>query len=89
MYCVIDDLKTDVREAFIIKSDEWDAVSSQYSGYYIVERFDSAIEAQDFMTNWNEYVGCQDVVCSCCQDGCVMTAKEYAYWNGSCAYSSK
>lgn len=93
MYCVIDDMKTNVREAFVIKSDEWDAVSSQYSGYYIVERYETEDEAELEADLYNNYVEEPDVMppCNktCSIGGCCMSAKEYAQWNRQCAYCSK
>ena len=41
-YYVVNDMKSNTREAFVITENEWTEVSSNYSGYYIEKIFDSA-----------------------------------------------
>ena len=75
-YYVANDMKSNTRKAFVITENEWTEVSSNYSGYY----------AEKFCNDFNSYAGVPDEALSCCSDGCVMTACEYAMWNGQCAY---
>ena len=85
-YYVVNDMKSNTKEAFVITENEWAEVSSNYSGYYIEKIFDSASEAEKFCKDFNSYVDVPDEALSCCSNGCVMTACEYAMWNGQCAY---
>ena len=85
-YYVVNDMKSSTREAFVITENEWTEVSNNYSGYYIEKIFDSASEAEKFCKDFNSYVDVPDEALSCCSNGCVMTACEYAMWNGQCAY---
>lgn len=52
MYWVIDDLKTNQREAFICDEDELNNLS--YDGYYSVATFDTYAEAAEFCNSWND-----------------------------------
>ena len=88
-YYVISDMKLEYRDAFVCPEDEVDEKTSNYSGYVIVDTFDTAEEAEIFCTLYNNYDGEPDVKCSCCSNGCVMSAGEYAHWNGKCAYQGK
>ena len=88
-YYVISDMKLEYRDAFVCPEDEFDEKISNYSGYFIVDTFDTAEEAEIFCTHYNNYDGESDVKCSCCSNGCVMSAWEYAHWNDKCAYQGK
>lgn len=85
-YFVINDMKSNTREAFVCTEDEWDEISNNYSGYYIEKIFNSDSEAEKFCNDFNSYTDMPDEILSCCSDGCVMNAYEYARWNGKCAY---
>ena len=88
-YYVISDMKLEYRDAFVCLEDEFDEKISNYSGYFIVDTFDTAEEVEIFCTHYNNYDGEPDVKCSCCSNGCVMSAWEYAHWNDKCAYQGK
>ena len=88
-YYVISDMKLEYREAFVCPEDEVDEKISNYSGYFIVDTFDTAEEAESFCTHYNNYDGEPCVKCSCCSNGCVMSAWLYAHWNDKCAYQGE
>ena len=88
-YYVISDMKLEYRDAFVCPEDEFDEKISNYSGYFIVDTFDTAEEAESFCAHYNNYDGEPCVKCSCCSNGCVMSAWLYAHWNDKCAYQGK
>lgn len=85
-FYVIGDMKLDYRDTFVCIEDEVDEKMNNYSGYFIVKIFETAEEAEKFCKKYNNYDGEPDETLSCCSDGCVMKACEYARWNGKCAY---
>ena len=88
-YFVVNDMKSNTREAFVCTEDEWDEISNNYSGYYVEKIFNSDSEAEKFCNDFNSYTDMPDETLSCCSDGCVMKACEYAKWNGKCAYMNR
>lgn len=88
-YFVVNDMKSNTREAFVCTEDERKEISNNYSGYYIEEIFDSDSEAEKFCNDFNSYTDMPDEILSCCSDGCVMKYCEYARWNGKCAYMDR
>ena len=51
-YYVVNDMKSNTREAFVITENEWTEVSNNYSGYYIEKIFDSVSEAEKFCNDF-------------------------------------
>ena len=88
MYYILDDLYTNIREGFIVNEDE---LNSYPDRFVIIRIFDSEESANEFAEKYNAYELEDDekVRCSCCTEGCTMSAFEYAHWNGLCAYSGK
>ena len=86
---LVGDMKATCRDACVAESEEMlSEMESNYSGYYVVENLgDISIEEANILCQrYNDYIGEPDVECSCCSEGCIMSAFEYAHMTG-CAYS--
>lgn len=86
-YYVIDDERSNAREAFVTDEEKSDECLANYSGYYIVKEFEKEEDADKFCIAYNSYEGVPPVELSCCSNGCTVSAWDYAHWNGKCAYT--
>ena len=85
---LMNSLTSKTREGWIALT--YDEVSEALENglYYVVEDLgDISLDAAEkICRDFNDYVGEPDVECSCCSEGCTLSAFEYAYMTG-CAYS--
>ena len=87
---LIRDMKSPVREAWVGSPDEFSEAQKNYSGWAATDLGDvTEEEAERIRQNYVDYVGEPDVVFSCCDHGCSMSARDYAYMQGffpACKY---
>lgn len=55
MYYMIDDEKTERREAFIANEEMADQCLENYSGYFIIKEFKDEYEAKTYCNKYNNY----------------------------------
>lgn len=88
-FYLMDDGNVEYRELFAVDSREIaEQKMHNYSGYYIAKEmvFNSQEEADEYCLKYNSYIDEPAVHCTCCNEGCYMSAFDYAHWNGGCAY---
>ena len=85
---LMDSLNATTREGWIAMSDDELSDALENSLYYVVKDLGDIplAEAENICQRYNDYIGEPDVECSCCSEGCIMSAFEYAHMTG-CAYS--
>ncbi len=88
---LINDIKSPVREAWVGTMEEFEEASSNYSWWAIVRELGDITEqeAERIRQEYVNYVGEPDKIFTCCETGCRMTAREYAYMQGfvpACEY---
>lgn len=86
-FYVINDERCSHREAFVANESKAADCFRSYSYYYIVDTFNKISDAQKFCDSFNTYEGCSPVKLDCCCRKCTLSAMDYAYWNGKCAYA--
>ena len=85
-YLVLDNWNKLCREGFIIPENELDNYSDQY---FVVRNtvFVGKELAEEFVQAYNEYMLDDDpdfIECDFCPKGCLLSAFDWAHWNGTC-----